>query len=299
MPGPCGLLFFPSRSESDVCRKRTKWERRHRFFSLPNGFPAKSGVPLTVAIATSQFDAPLRPLPLKIQFPFSSSLVRPLVLAEKLHDVRDGGAEDTAVRAAGDFVVFVRDAELLQLRDHRARFLHRNRAVAVAMDGIDRDVVLFEIREWQPPSRRTATGDWRETSPDLRILRPKKPGARAAHRSSHQVNARGVHPVVRADEFEHVEHVLLAEPGNIAWFRVAASFCEKAQFELGSMYFRGDGVPMDFVWAHVWWNIAAAAGHPEARQRLVAAEIDMTTEQRAEAMKLARDLYATLPAGGG
>jgi hypothetical protein len=39
-------------------------------------------------------------------------------------------------------------------------------------------------------------------------------------------------------------------------------------------------------------------GYLEARQRLVAAEIDMTTEQKAEAIKLAKDLYATLPAGG-
>lgn len=94
------------------------------------------------------------------------------MLAEELHDGRDGGLEDTAVRAAGDFVAFVRDAKLLQLCDQRARVLHRNGAVAVAMDGIDRDVVLFEIRERQLACRRNvaADGDRREASPDRRSV---------------------------------------------------------------------------------------------------------------------------------
>ena len=33
-----------------------------------------------------------------------------------------------------------------------------------------------------------------------------------------------------------------------------------AQFNLGAMYANGDGVPKDLVQAHVWWNIAGAAG---------------------------------------
>ena len=33
----------------------------------------------------------------------------------------------------------------------------------------------------------------------------------------------------------------------------------RAQFYLGAMYAQGQGVPQDFVLAHMWYNVAAAA----------------------------------------
>lgn len=62
-----------------------------------------------------------------------------------------------------------------------------------------------------------------------------------------------------------------------------------AQYMLGRMYARGEGTLQDFVQAHAWLNLAAVRGH-----RLAAGERDslqqrMTTEQVAEAQRIARD----------
>jgi hypothetical protein len=52
------------------------------------------------------------------------------------------------------------------------------------------------------------------------------------------------------------------------------------------------------VQAHVWFNIAGAAdGYENAKKNLAIIEKEMTSEQKAEAMKLARELFAKLPKG--
>ena len=71
----------------------------------------------------------------------------------------------------------------------------------------------------------------------------------------------------------------------------------RAQFELGGMYNKGQGVQSSFIYAHVWWNLAAASGHQEAKSRLDYLETSMSTQSMAEAMKLARELFAKLPKG--
>ena len=38
-----------------------------------------------------------------------------------------------------------------------------------------------------------------------------------------------------------------------------------AQYFLGVMYYKGYGVDKNFVYAHMWWNIAASTGHDEAK----------------------------------
>jgi len=68
----------------------------------------------------------------------------------------------------------------------------------------------------------------------------------------------------------------------------------RAQFELGGMYNKGKGVQSSFIYAHVWWNLAAASGHQEAKSRLDYLEQNMSTQSMAEAMKLARELFAKL-----
>jgi TPR repeat protein len=70
-----------------------------------------------------------------------------------------------------------------------------------------------------------------------------------------------------------------------------------SQNSLGSMYFRGEVVPKDLVQAHVWYNIAGANGDEGAKESLGFVEKEMTSDQKAEAMKLARDLFAKLPKG--
>jgi peptidoglycan hydrolase-like protein with peptidoglycan-binding domain len=61
-----------------------------------------------------------------------------------------------------------------------------------------------------------------------------------------------------------------------------------AQYMLGRMYARGEGTLQDYARGHAWLNLAAASGH-----RLAAGERDslqrrMTTEQVAEAQRIAR-----------
>ena len=62
-----------------------------------------------------------------------------------------------------------------------------------------------------------------------------------------------------------------------------------AQGSLGLMYANGEGVTQDYVLAHMWFNLAAAQGVDQANAaRDVVAE-HMTSEQVAEAQRLARE----------
>ncbi len=64
-------------------------------------------------------------------------------------------------------------------------------------------------------------------------------------------------------------------------------------FELGMMYTTGASVPVDFVSAHKWFNLAAMAGHQDATRlrHEIAAEMstaEITTAQRAARAYLTR-----------
>jgi TPR repeat protein len=98
-------------------------------------------------------------------------------------------------------------------------------------------------------------------------------------------------PVV-ADPFEHASAAFnrgdyetaarlfhpLAEQGDAA-----------AQYNLGVMYANGEGVPQDYVEAHMWLNLAVAQGNDDAKAaRDIVAKL-MTSEQVAEAQRLARE----------
>jgi TPR repeat protein len=62
------------------------------------------------------------------------------------------------------------------------------------------------------------------------------------------------------------------------------------------MYADGEGVPKDLVQAHVWWNIAGANGHEDAKKNLAVVEKKMNPEQKAEAEKLAREIWEKIEA---
>ena len=82
----------------------------------------------------------------------------------------------------------------------------------------------------------------------------------------------------------------------VKWYRKAAEQGNAdAQTCLGVQYYRGFGVPRDLVQAHAWFNVAAAVGIETAERGRSTAEGSMTPEQIAEAMKLARELFAKLP----
>ena len=63
-----------------------------------------------------------------------------------------------------------------------------------------------------------------------------------------------------------------------------------AQYSLGNSYYKGDGVPKDYVKAYAWWNLASAQGHKTAAKSRGQLEAIMTAEQVAEAQKLAAEL---------
>ena len=67
----------------------------------------------------------------------------------------------------------------------------------------------------------------------------------------------------------------------------------EAQYNLGLMYATGLGVVRDYVLAHKWFNIAAVHGSPEARVDRSELALDMTSEEIAEAQRLAREWTTT------
>lgn len=84
----------------------------------------------------------------------------------------------------------------------------------------------------------------------------------------------------------------------VKWYRKSADqWFADAQYQLGIAYANGAGVPKDLVQAHAWLNIAGANWLEDAKKSLEIAEKEMTSEQKAEAMKLARELFAKLPTG--
>jgi len=76
----------------------------------------------------------------------------------------------------------------------------------------------------------------------------------------------------------------------VRWYRKAADQGETyAQLSLGSRYSKGEGVPKDYVQAHMWYTLAAAQGDKDAGEfRDLLAE-KMTPAQIAEAQRLARE----------
>jgi hypothetical protein len=73
------------------------------------------------------------------------------------------------------------------------------------------------------------------------------------------------------------------------WYRKAAEQGEPmAQEKLGVLYHTGEGVSKDLVEAHAWFITASAAGNQEARKSVARTEKEMTRDQLAEAIKLAR-----------
>ncbi len=74
------------------------------------------------------------------------------------------------------------------------------------------------------------------------------------------------------------EFRLLAERGN-----------EAAQANLGFMYAKGQGVPKDYVLAHMWATLAAAQGRENAVELCDLLEKRMTPSQLAEAQRRARE----------
>ncbi len=76
----------------------------------------------------------------------------------------------------------------------------------------------------------------------------------------------------------------------VRWFRKAADQGDAwAQVKLGLVYEEGQGVTQDYVQANMWYNLSAAKGNYIAREAYDILAEQMTPAQIAEAQKLARD----------
>jgi len=79
----------------------------------------------------------------------------------------------------------------------------------------------------------------------------------------------------------------------VKWYTQAAEQGNiRAQTNLAYLYATGRGVLQDDVYAHMWWNIAASNGHEKAPQRRKSLSKKMTPEQIVDAQKLARECVA-------
>ena len=74
------------------------------------------------------------------------------------------------------------------------------------------------------------------------------------------------------------------------WCRKAAEQGQAgAQYNLGDMYHQGQGVPQDFVWAHMWLNLASVhEDKVSGKQRDKVAKL-MTPAEIRKAQRLARE----------
>ena len=68
----------------------------------------------------------------------------------------------------------------------------------------------------------------------------------------------------------------------------------QAYYDLGNAYSFGDGVDIDLVEAHRWYNLAALAGLKSAQADRAALAADMTPAEIADAQRLAREWLAAL-----
>ncbi len=82
----------------------------------------------------------------------------------------------------------------------------------------------------------------------------------------------------------------------VKWYlKAAEKGYAEAQYGLGLMYSGVVGVPEDLVQAHAWFNIAGATGHKDSIAKVSLTEWRMTPEQKAEAQKLAKEIWGKLP----
>ena len=73
------------------------------------------------------------------------------------------------------------------------------------------------------------------------------------------------------------------------WYhRAAAQGDAQSQYNLGVMYYNGQGVVRSFVFSHMWLTLSAMSGAENAVRNRAMLVKQMTAEQIAEALQLAR-----------
>lgn len=71
------------------------------------------------------------------------------------------------------------------------------------------------------------------------------------------------------------------------WFRKASEQAiPQAQFKLGSLYMSGQGLPQDYEFAYSWFRVAAIHGHKKSIEAVSGARDKLSEEEMKEAEKL-------------
>lgn len=73
------------------------------------------------------------------------------------------------------------------------------------------------------------------------------------------------------------------------WLDAAERGHVDALYNLGLLYSTGQGVPVDYVTAHKWFNLAAMKGNSQARECRAELALDMSPSEIAEAQRQARE----------
>ena len=77
------------------------------------------------------------------------------------------------------------------------------------------------------------------------------------------------------------------------WLPLAEQGNAKAQYNLGLMYVNGQGVPQDYVLAHMWWNLSGSNGYKDAVTNRNIIEKRMSPSQKEKAQEMARNRKPT------
>lgn len=84
--------------------------------------------------------------------------------------------------------------------------------------------------------------------------------------------------------------VALRERKTTTWVDKAEAGQVDAQYQVGILFSTGQGgVPIDYVMAHKWLNLAAMRGSDDARRLRAELAHDMSKEEIAQAQRLARE----------
>ena len=77
---------------------------------------------------------------------------------------------------------------------------------------------------------------------------------------------------------------------GVKWHRFSAEQGHAdAQFNLGVKYYEGQGVPQDYVSAHMWLNLSGSNGHKGAVEKRSIVEKKMSKQQIEKAQEMARN----------
>ena len=80
----------------------------------------------------------------------------------------------------------------------------------------------------------------------------------------------------------------------VKWYRLAAEqWIAQAQFNLGVMYDKGQGVPQDKLFAHMWWDLAGSKGNKNAIKNRNIIVKKMSPSQIEKAQEMARNWKPT------